>query len=365
MIWRFVTFFATVLTIVFGAHYFFYLSLINIFFWVAKYKRLIFWFFVFVSAGFITASLLSHYLDNQVTRVYYLLIFVWMAFFFHFFVVSIFLMALKTVFRNFDIRTLAVIVYTLSLLWSAYGINNALGLSVRQESVSLKNLPATWKGRVIVQISDVHLGQIHGAGKMEKIQKELDRIKPDIIFITGDLFDGMDGRLDFFEESLRKVRAPLGTYFVSGNHEYYLGLEKTRNILNKTGIIWLDHKLVEIDGVQILGEDFVFDGNSFKLDQSLKDISGFDSSKTNILLYHVPERIAEAAAAGVDLMLSGHTHRGQVFPFGFLTRKIFKGYDYGLENYDLMFINTSSGAGTWGPPMRTSAQAEIVEITLN
>jgi len=362
--WRFVIFFLLAFGVVFGSHYLVYSSWLRLFPILSNHKRLIFWFFVFASSSFIISSWLSHYVDNELTRIYYYATFIWLSFFVYFFFASIFLLVIQALLRNMPVTSIAAAVFLLSAVLSTVGIYSAFGLQVRREKVEIENIPNAWRGRKIVQISDVHLGQIHGVKRLRQIQSELDLIKPDIIFITGDLFDGMDGHLDLFVGDLQKIQAPLGVYFVSGNHEFYLGLEETEKVLAKTGIVWLKEKVVELDGVQIIGRNFRSNNGVNDLTQELQSMPDFDAQKINILLYHVPEKITEAERAGIDLMLSGHTHKGQIYPFGWITKAIFKGFDYGLLRYKSLSVNISSGAGTWGPPMRTSGQNEIVEIEL-
>jgi predicted MPP superfamily phosphohydrolase len=122
--------------------------------------------------------------------------------------------------------------------------------------------------------------------------------------------------------------------------------------------------MVTINGLQIIGIDYSGDIFSKNIAEIIKNLPGFDIKKPSILLWHAPTQIEAAKNAGISLQLSGHTHKGQLFPLGFITSLIYKGYDYGYKKEGSYSIYTSSGLGGWGPPMRTEKTSEIVEITL-
>ena len=283
-------------------------------------------------------------------------------------------------------RLIAAGCLTLAVLYSAYGMWNAFHPRIKKLHIELENLPDRWQGKTIVQLSDVHLGHFYGPKFLDNLVRRVNALKPELIFITGDLFDGMASDISCFAAGLSQFKAEKGVYFVTGNHENYLGLNRALNVLAQTRIKILQNEAVEIDGIQIIGISYPgIDGT--------KDIQGLDllaipSSirKPRILLFHtptniipgrgegmdrhvstywVPETIFSAAQKlGVDLQLSGHTHAGQIFPFGYLTKLIYKGYDYGLRGLGAFSIYTTCGVGTWGPPMRTGNRPEIVVINL-
>jgi predicted MPP superfamily phosphohydrolase len=173
---------------------------------------------------------------------------------------------------------------------------------------------------------------------------------------------------------------------VTGNHEGYLGLDGPLSVLKKTDIRVLNDEVVDLDGLQIVGISYPEYQRQNKARYLLKESGTFDSSSPSILLYHTPTNIEEdnknrvdqqnraywspdttmtlAKEAGIDLQLSGHTHNGQFFPFEFLTRKIYNGYDYGLHKDGRFQIYITSGTGTWGPPLRIGSSSEIVAIRL-
>jgi predicted MPP superfamily phosphohydrolase len=251
-----------------------------------------------------------------------------------------------------------------SILYLIYGIWNAFTPMVTKINVSIGNLPDAWKGKKIVQISDVHLGHIFNASFMKDAAQKINALGPDIVVITGDLFDGTDGSLDSFTDSLNSINAPDGIYYVTGNHETYLGVEKVEAVLSKTKITMLQDEMRNVNGLQIVGINYPERMQSKNIGEIIKNMNGFDSKKPSILLWHAPTQIENAKNAGISLQLSGHTHKGQLFPFRFITALVYKGYDYGYKKEGSFSIYTSSGLGGWGPPMRTEKRSEIVEITL-
>ncbi len=254
----------------------------------------------------------------------------------------------------------------LALVYSAYNIYNAYNIKIKNISIPMKNLPDFWKGKKIIQLSDVHLGNINGADFMQKVADLTNAQKPDAIVITGDLFDGMDGNLTPLIAPLNSLKAPEGIYYVTGNHEIYLGLDKVLQIISQTDIQFIDDRVVHKDGLQFAGISYGQDLQPQDIKSILEADKNYDKNMPTVLLYHIPlpSKIEEAQQMGVDLQLSGHTHVGQLLPFKLITEIVYKGYDYGLHKIGDFYEYTSSGVGTWGPPMRSGNNPEIVSITL-
>jgi len=253
----------------------------------------------------------------------------------------------------------------LACLYSSYGIWNAYHPRVEHVVVRIRNLPSQWSGRKAVLLSDVHLGHILGSEFLERIVREINAQDPAIVFITGDLFDGSDGRLDALVRPLDGLTAPLGIYFVTGNHETYLGVDRAYAALAKTPVRILRDEMVVIDGLQIIGVSYPQRGFSKNVAEVLANVPGFNPRQMpSVLLYHNPTSVKEAKGAGISLQLSGHTHKGQIFPIQFISRMIYGKYYNGLHVEGDYTIYTSSGAGTWGPTMRTGNHPEIAVIHL-
>ena len=323
---------------------------------------------IFSAVSFFLSTWFSHIDDNDATRAYYFVSGLCLGFLFNlllFFGLVWLAIALSPWLHiSFDQKIAAIFAICFSLAYSAYGVWNNFTPRVTRIDVKIKNLPAIWIGRKIVQISDVHLGHVFGVRYMRNVAAKINALKPDMIVITGDLFDGTDGRLDAFAKPLDILDAPLGVYFVDGNHETYLGTEKSFSVISKTKIVPLRDSMRVIDGLQLIGIDYPERMESKNLEQAIKSIPDFNRERPSILLWHTPTQTQEAKNAGISLQLSGHTHKGQLFPLGLITWLVYKGNDYGLRSDGSFSLYTSSGLGLWGPPMRTQKISEIVEITL-
>jgi len=250
---------------------------------------------------------------------------------------------------------------SVGLLAGLFGVINAGNMLVTEYEVALPNLPPSWKGRRAAFVSDVHLGQIRSADFAAKVAGKIRSLGADIVFIGGDLYDGVKVDADAIIRPFRNLGAPLGTYFVMGNHEEYGGEEIYGKAIRAAGISILNDEKVVIDGMQIVGVDYLTTTSDDDFQKVLARVA-IDRNKPSILLRHVPLGLAIAEQAGISLQLSGHTHRGQIWPLNHLTKAIYRGFDYGLGNLGAMQVLTSSGVGTWGPPLRIAAKSEIVLI---
>jgi hypothetical protein len=211
----------------------------------------------------------------------------------------------------------------------------------------------------ILHMSDLHIGASHGPRGLEKLVMMANETKPDLVLITGDLADSpMDPKGDPFA-ALDRLEAP--AFFVIGNHEHYAGIEDVSALLAKTKVRVLRNEVAVSGDVQIVGADY---GGAKELEHVLSEIT-LDRSKYTVLMFHQPDGFDVARAASVDLMLCGHTHGGQFFPFTIINRLIWGKEFYGHHERGGMHIHTTSGAGTWGPPMRLGTRSEMVLIKVN
>ncbi len=318
------------------------------------------------TASFVVASALVRFQENIFSKTLYRVSAVWLGLLVNLLLACAAVWFLRLIFINN--KALTIILFAAAALYSVYGVWNAFHPQVKKIDVTIKNLPQVWQGKTIVQLSDVHIGAVHGQDFLKQIVYQVNALNPEMVVITGDLFDGMDGA-EGLPSVINDINAPRGVYFITGNHETYFGLDKAFNILKQTKIKILDDKTVDLDGLQIVGVSYPND-RSFNEARDLKKVSSsmdnFVAGKPTILLYHspMPSIIKQAKELGVNLQLSGHTHAGQIFPFGFITKILYDGYDYGLRTDGDYNIYTSNGVGTWGPPMRTGNTPEIVAVTL-
>ncbi|MEF3691985.1 MAG: metallophosphoesterase [Candidatus Moraniibacteriota bacterium] len=351
--------------ILLSGHFFLYFTLIN--FLNISNPNLKLWLgviFFILSFSFLLASVWAHYSVGAPAKITYRIFSFWlglgwnltMAFLFSWLIVAIF----KITGYNFDPKYyLFFISFILATTYSIWGLWNAYHPQIKNISLEIKNLPASWQDKKIIQLSDLHLGHIYGENFLQEVVDKVNAEEPDMVFITGDLFDGMDGELDYLVAPLKKLKAPNGIYFVTGNHETYLGIERTYKTLEKTPLRILKNESVEVDGVQIVGVEYPEMREKNGFEKNLKKVKDFQPEAFNILLYHSPDSVREARERGIDLQFSGHTHRGQVFPFGLITYLIYGPYHSGLIQEGDFNLYTSVGTGSWGPMMRTSGQSEI------
>jgi len=218
----------------------------------------------------------------------------------------------------------------------------------------------------IVHLSDIHISSSSSKTRLEGLVNTVNGLNADAIVITGDLIDDKYERVKDFSSILRDLSSHWGTFAVTGNHEYYAGIDGFRSFSEDANISILHNSNILLgDGIVLAGVD-----DSSAKDFSLsgpdldKALSSINDKKVVILLSHKPENFEKAAAKGVDIQLSGHTHAGQIPPMNMLVSLAFK-YRYGLYKYESSFIHTSPGTSTWGPPMRLFSKNEIVRITIS
>ncbi|MDB5225238.1 MAG: hypothetical protein JWL87_190 [Candidatus Adlerbacteria bacterium] len=251
----------------------------------------------------------------------------------------------------------------LALLVSAYGYAHARTIVVRELEAQLPNLPPAWEGRRLAFISDVHLGQIHGEKSMQRVVDAVNSTAHDLVCIGGDLFDGTTAPdLKRLAAPLASLKAPMGIYFITGNHEEYGDAAAFMDALRSADVRVLQDELLDIDGVQLIGVDYKTTGGRDEFAAVLAALP-IAPEKPSILLKHEPRHLEVASGAGISLQLSGHTHLGQQWPFMHLAQLTYQGFAYGLKRLGSMQVYTSSGVGTWGPPLRVGTNSEVVVLT--
>lgn len=352
----------------------FVLGHLALYFWLIKFfsitnlvmKNVLIVGLIFFGLSFFVSTFLSHMFDNVFSRGYYVLSGFWIGLLIN--LLLFFAIAWALIFFGAWLnlhpsgKILGSFVIVMAVAFSIYGVWNAFAIKVISIDVKIKNLPAQWVGKKIVQISDVHLGHVYREEFITKAVKKINNIDPEVVLITGDLFDGTDGNLDSFLAPLNEIAAPM--FFVMGNHETYLGLDIVDNAIAKTKIQTLRDTSQNINGLQFIGIDYPLRGNDRDISKIIPAISTWSSEVPSVLLIHEPLQVAAAKKLGISLQLSGHTHHGQLFPFSLITSLIFGKYAQGLNVENDFSIYTSSGLGGWGPAMRTENRSEIVEITL-
>jgi len=252
------------------------------------------------------------------------------------------------------------------LLSVAALVQGVRGPRVVKHEVKVTSLPGGRTQLRIVQLSDLHLGTLLGEKWLGKRVAEVGSLAPDLVVVTGDLVDGEVGAVDPLVPVLRGLSAPLGVWGVTGNHEFYAGLDRSVGVYGEAGIRTLRDGWAEAaPGLVLSGVDDLTARRQLGLDGRALDgaLAGVPTGAVVVHLSHSPLLVREAAARGVRLMLSGHTHGGQLWPFTFLSSIPYP-FQAGRYEVDGMTLVVSRGTGTWGPPMRLFFRSEIVEVTL-
>ncbi|WP_066296157.1 metallophosphoesterase [Bacillus sp. FJAT-29937] len=258
---------------------------------------------------------------------------------------------------------IVILVLTISLL--IYGTYNAYNPIVRTYSIHMgKNTPSL-DSLTIAMAADTHFGLLSGKDHAKRLVKEINGMKPDIILLPGDLIDDdiqpfLDQGID---EILSKLHAPFGVYATLGNHDRHNGtMQELIDTIERSGINVLYDEAVTIeDQLTLIGRKDRRDPDRSELNQIMK---GVDLSKPVILLDHQPYDLDIAQKAGIDLMLSGHTHHGQVFPANLITDSIYEN-SWGYFKKGSMHSVVTEGFGFWGPPIRIGTRSEIVRIQVD
>lgn len=258
----------------------------------------------------------------------------------------------------------------LSFFSTAAGATQAgLGPQIYEVDIPIDNLPEQLDGFRIVQITDLHLGPLIDKQYTEKVVEMANDLKPDLVALTGDFVDGDVVQLQPSIVPLAQLKSTHGSFFVTGNHEYYWGAEEWIKEFRFLGIKVLlnEHNIISHNQHQIVLAG-VTDHSAARILPKHKSspnlaLVGAPPSLLRILLAHQPASYKLAEKAGFDLQLSGHTHGGQFFPWS-LAVKIFQPYYKGLNRHNRMWIYVSRGTGFWGPPIRFGVPSEITLIRL-
>jgi uncharacterized protein len=318
-----------------------------------------------LSVSFVAASLLAFRSFHPFVRIVYRIAAVWLGTVNFLFMAACVCWAIyfvaPLVGLHLERSALAGAIFGLAIFTSIYGVLNARTTRVRRITVKLPSLSASWRGRVAALVSDVHLGHVNGAGFMRRIVARLIGLKPDVVFISGDLYDGTKVDAASLAAPWKDLSPAFGTYFVTGNHEEFSDPSRYLNAVDRAGVRVLHNEKVTIDGLQIVGVHYHETTNAERF-RSILQSADINRDQASILLSHAPHALSIPEEAGVSMQLSGHTHGGQIFPFTWFTRRIFGAYTYGLKRYGDMQVYTTTGAGTWGPPLRVGTQPEIVLI---
>ncbi|MFD4875020.1 metallophosphoesterase [Streptomyces sp. NPDC058420] len=245
--------------------------------------------------------------------------------------------------------------------YGTYGVLR--GPSVKRVTVPLAKLPRSAHGFRIAVVSDIHLGPLLGRGFAQKVVDTINATQPDLIAVVGDLVDGSVKNLGPAAAPLAGLKARHGSYFVTGNHEYFSGAQQWLEEVRTLGIHPLENARTELAGFDLAGVNDLQGESEGQGPDFGKALGDRDTTRACVLLAHQPVQIHEAVRHGVDLQLSGHTHGGQLWPGNFVAAAA-NPTVAGLERYGDTELYVSRGAGAWGPPTRVGAPSDITVVQL-
>lgn len=338
--------------------------------------------FVIIAYGYVFAKVLYKYLHPLAYDILLGVGAIWFAFLVYF-LLSILLIDILRLFNgwfhffpaiivdNYETtkRIAAIIIVTLVSLIVFFGNLNKRNIEIRKLEITIPKGDSKLDELNIVMASDIHLSPIDGERLLEKIVDKMNSLNPDIILLAGDIVDDKAKVLEErrIGESFRKLKSKYGVYSINGNHEFINGVDSCVKFAEKFGIKFLRDSYTLIDsGFFIIGREDVsmkqFSGKQRKsLEEIVKDLP---NNYPKILLDHTPFNLEQAQQNRMNLQLSGHTHHGQIWPGNIITGMIYE-LSWGYKKRGNTHYYVSSGAGTWGPPVRTGSSSEIVNIKVN
>ena len=322
--------------------------------------------FLLAALSFVSASLLAWRYFNPIVRAFYVISAIWVG------LMSSCLFAAACCWIVLGLARLTNLqvapnriadeLFAAAMVMGLYGLINAARVRVNRISIELPDVPQHWRGRVAALVSDMHLGHVRNAGFMRRIVAKVNQLGPDVVFIAGDMYDGTAADIGALAEPLSALSAPLGAFFVTGNHEEFTSRAKYLQAVSKTGVRVLNNEKVELDGLQIVGVHYreTIDPGRFR---AILQGASISRKRASVLLVHAPHRLPIAEEAGISLQLCGHTHGGQFPPASWITSRVYGRYVHGLHRFGRLLVFTSWGVGTWGPPLRVGTNPEIVLLT--
>jgi uncharacterized protein len=368
---RLIVFISIVQSILFLGHWFLYVTL-SAFFGAPASSAGVKIALAVLSVSFVLASLLAWYSHQPLVRAWYTISAVWMGMASYFLWAAVLCWIVSGAGRllrlGWQPRPIALVLFGAALVAGAYGLINASWLRVTRVTVAVPNLPGQWRGRVAALVSDTHLGHVRNGRFIRRLVQALAKLKPDVVFLAGDLYDGTSGDFQKLAAPWTELTTPHspptvphGVYYIAGNHEEFYSDAEYHEPLVRAGVRELNNQKVEVDGLQVIGVHYRDATHPGRYRQVLRNAQ-IDRSRPSVLLLHAPYHMEIAEAEGISLQLSGHTHGGQFFPYTWIARRVWGKFVHGLQQLGSLRVYISYGAGTWGPPMRVGTFPEIVLI---
>jgi uncharacterized protein len=361
-------------------------SIVNFYIYIHGYRMLVVFdmdfvpytiIFCFLSGSYILGEIIQQKRSSIYTDILITFGWLWFVGIVHFFFISVLYDSLKITnflldwFSGSQMESIAYhttwITVIGTILTIVFGYINARTPTVRYHELEIKKRNYFASKLRMVIATDIHIGATNGVSHIKRIVKKINTLSPDVILLPGDIVDGELEpviRRDI-GSYLRKLEAPHGVWWITGNHEYIGGVDAATKYLTEHSIQLLEDTFVEVAGIVIVGRKDIASARFGDKRKGLEVVmGGIDHTKPIILMDHQPRDLAAAEKNGVDIQFSGHTHNGQLWPIQFIVRRLFElaaGYKKKWNTH----IFVSSGVGTWGPPVRTSSRPEILCVDVS
>jgi predicted MPP superfamily phosphohydrolase len=311
--------------------------------------------------GFVAASILGRFTRGWWSDAIYRVCAIWLGFLNYFLFASI--AAWIIYLTKLDREWIGIVCFGAAIVVSLYGLVNAATIRVTPVTVKLAHLPAEWQERTLALVTDVHLGNMRGLGFSRRVVRKLEAIRPEMVCISGDLFDGPEADYPLLMRPWKAISSLVPVYFVTGNHEEFSDRRKYLKAVEGAGIHILNNEKVEFRGMQIVGvhDEEIHDPEHYR---ALLQGAQIDRNRASILLVHQALHLEIPREAGIGLLLSGHTHGGQFWPWIYVAKRVHGRFNHGLNRVESLQVFTGNGVGTWGAPMRVGTKSQIVLIRL-
>ncbi|WP_459480356.1 metallophosphoesterase [Clostridium saccharoperbutylacetonicum] len=350
-----------------------------------RIKHIVYWIIYWsIALSFIFSNILRGVLstDNFITETSKIIGAIYLGFFFYSILILPLVDLLKFIIKKINFKITikkrlkkiycnGISVFIVILIILAFGAWNCQHKVVTNYEVNVNKNAGSLNSLNVVMLSDVHIGIGLRKNGISQMVNSINALKPDVVVFCGDIFDDSTTTelKEYSRDEFKNIKSKYGVYAITGNHEYGAGnLTDTITYFEDANIKYLQDQSIKIaDSFYIIGRNDQGQGgnsghnNTAPLNEILKDT---DKSLPMIVLNHRPDKLEEAEAENIDLQLSGHTHKGQLFPGNLIINAIYEDA-YGLLKKDNFNLIVSSGYGTWGPPIRTGSNSEIVKITIN
>ncbi len=374
--YSFLVFFSIIMLIYTLGNYYLYVRGLQAFQLNQPYRRwyiVIFW---TIAASFVAGAFLERLASSAFSEWIYRIGSFWLALMLYLFLAIVLIDFIRALnyFIHFLPSFTPIMKFRLGLIVLSLASVTVIGGHINALWINVKEIPLTIHKKVtgspevkILMASDIHLGALIGERREKKLLDIVREQKPDLVLLCGDLVDGEIAPVlrKNLGRHIQEIKTPLGVYAILGNHEYIGGIDKTLPYLKSINIkVLIDETVILSDGIQLVGRNDHSSGRGANAPKSLAELLvGIDPTKPVIVMNHQPFNLDEAAAAHVDLHLSGHTHNGQLWPFNYLTKAIFE-LSWGYLKKGNTNFYVSSGYGTWGPSVRTGNRPEVVIFKL-